>query len=201
MCCCLDCHQDQSISESRSRSIKKKGDRSGIFSVLCLDCHHHFVKGKAPVKRARQAAVIWGSRASDYFTFRVFVSRLLSAFIRSKEETSGHNGQGIHICLCISNSIFFSDEQNILPSRVLVQIQLMIGLCIPPLSCLQNLRRDLTLLPPLRLYLLRHLLGRLLLFWRVVEDTAAVLSSRVHALAVFGRGIVHFVEEFEEGGV
>ena len=82
-----------------------------------------------------------------------------------------------------------------------MQIQLMIILRIPPLARLENLRRNLALLPPLLLHLLRHALRLPLLFRRVVKDGAAVLGSCIHALAVRGGGIVHFVEEFEEGGV
>ncbi len=77
----------------------------------------------------------------------------------------------------------------------------MIRLGIPPLPRLQNLRRDLPILPPLRLHLLRHLPRRFLLLRRMVEDGATVLRACVGALAVFGGGVVHFVEEFEEGGV
>lgn len=39
------------------------------------------------------------------------------------------------------------------------------------------------------------------LLGRVREDAAAVLSSGVAALPVFGGGVVHAVEEFEEGVV
>ncbi len=35
----------------------------------------------------------------------------------------------------------------------------------------------------------------------MVEDGAAVLRAAVHALAVLGGGVVHLVEELEEGGV
>lgn len=35
----------------------------------------------------------------------------------------------------------------------------------------------------------------------MVEDRGAVLGTGVAALAVLGGGVVHFVEEFEEGGV
>ena len=35
----------------------------------------------------------------------------------------------------------------------------------------------------------------------MVENGAAVLGAGVHALAVWGGGVVHFVEELEEGGV
>ena len=82
-----------------------------------------------------------------------------------------------------------------------MQIQLMVILRVPPLARLEYLRRNLTLFPPLLLHLLRHALRLRLLLRRVVEDGAAVLGSRVHALAVRGGGIVHLVEEFDEGGV
>ena len=35
----------------------------------------------------------------------------------------------------------------------------------------------------------------------MIEDAGAVLGSGVHALAVEGGGIVHLIEELEEGGV
>ena len=35
----------------------------------------------------------------------------------------------------------------------------------------------------------------------MVEDGATVLRACVGALAVFGGGVVHFVEEFKEGAV
>ena len=82
-----------------------------------------------------------------------------------------------------------------------MQIQLMIILRVPPLARLQNLRRNGALFPPLLLHLPRHALRLGLLLRRVVEDGAAVLRPRVHALAVRGGGIVHLVEEFDEGGV
>ena len=82
-----------------------------------------------------------------------------------------------------------------------MQIQLMIILRVPPLPGLQDLRRDRALLPPLPLHLLRHALRLRLLLRGVVEDGAAVLGAGVHALAVRGGGVVHLVEEFEEGGV
>lgn len=85
----------------------------------------------------------------------------------------------------------------LVPVRVDIQIFLMIVLCIPPLSCRQDLRDNLPL-PPLRVRLLRHLLRRLLLFRVVVEDGAPVLRTRVWPLRVHGRRIVHLVEEFDE---
>ena len=82
-----------------------------------------------------------------------------------------------------------------------MQIQLMIILRIPPLPRLKNLRRNLPLLPPLLLHLLRHALRLLLLLGRMIKNGAAVLRARVHTLAIGRRRVVHFVEEFKEGGV
>lgn len=82
-----------------------------------------------------------------------------------------------------------------------MQIQLMIILRVPPLARLKDFGRNSSLLPPLLLRLLRHGLGLLLLLGGVVEDGAAVLGAGVHALAVGRGGVVHFVEELEEGGV
>ena len=77
----------------------------------------------------------------------------------------------------------------------------MISLCIPPLSRGQNLSHNLASLPPLFLNLLRDLFGLLLLLCGVVEYPASVLRTGVWTLAVGRRGVVHLVEEFEEGGV
>lgn len=77
----------------------------------------------------------------------------------------------------------------------------MIILRVPPLPGLQDFRRNRALFPPLLLHLLCHTLRLRLLLRRVVEDGAAVLGASVHTLAIRGRGVVHFVEELEEGGV
>ena len=82
-----------------------------------------------------------------------------------------------------------------------MQVQLMILLGVPPLAGLEDLRRNGPLLPPLLLHLGRQGLRLGLLLGGMVEDGAAVLGAGVHALAVQGGGVVHFVEEFEEGGV
>ena len=77
----------------------------------------------------------------------------------------------------------------------------MIILCVPPSPRLEDFRRDGPLLPPLFLRPLRDLLRLRFLFRSMIEDGGAVLRARIHALAVPGRGIVHFIEEFEEGRV
>lgn len=77
----------------------------------------------------------------------------------------------------------------------------MVRLGIIPLLRLRDHRCDLALLPPLLLGLLRHGLRLLFLLRRVVKDPGAVLRSGVAALPIQGRGVVHFVKEFEERDV
>ena len=92
-------------------------------------------------------------------------------------------------------------RRTLVTAGIIMQIQLMIILRVPPLAGLEDLRRNLPLLPPLLLRLGRHALCLGLLLRRVVEDGAAVLRAGVHALAVRRRGVVHLVEEFEQGRV
>ena len=89
----------------------------------------------------------------------------------------------------------------LVPSRVILQIELVIRLRIPPLARRQNLRRDGPALPPLLLRLLRNLPRLPLLLLAVVEDRGAVLRARVHALPVLRRRIVHLVEELQQRAV
>lgn len=91
--------------------------------------------------------------------------------------------------------------RTLITTRVLIQIQLVISLSIPPLACGQNLGDDLAILPPLLLDLLCDLAGLLFLLGGVGEDTAAVLGAGIGSLAVVCRWVVHAVEEFEEGAV
>ena len=77
----------------------------------------------------------------------------------------------------------------------------MIILGIEPLPGRGDLGTDLPVPPPLLLHLLRNLFGDLLLLLVVPKDRAAVLRARVAALAVLGRGVVHLVEELDEGRV
>jgi hypothetical protein len=85
-------------------------------------------------------------------------------------------------------------------ARVVVQVQLVVLLCVPPLSRRQNLGHYAAL-PPLLVDLLGDVARLLLLLGVVVEDGGAVLRACVWALAVRGGGVVHLVEEFEEGAV
>lgn len=82
----------------------------------------------------------------------------------------------------------------------MMQVLLVVILGIPPRARLQDLGRDLALVP-LRVCLFRDLLGDLLLLGRVVEDAAAVLRADVGPLAVGGRRVVHAVEVLDQAAV
>ena len=88
-------------------------------------------------------------------------------------------------------------SRTLIARRVLIQIQLVVLLSIPPLSRLQDLCRDRLLIPFLA-DLVRDLMRDLVLLLTVREDSAAVLGAHVRALTVLGCGVVHAVEEFEE---
>jgi hypothetical protein len=83
---------------------------------------------------------------------------------------------------------------------VIIKVQLMILLCIPPLSRRQDLC-DHAALPPLLVDLLRDFPCLLFLLSVVVENGAAVLRTGIGTLTVRSCGIVHLVEEFEERAV
>ena len=85
----------------------------------------------------------------------------------------------------------------LIATRIFVQIPLMVRLSIPPLTGRQNFR-DYFPLVPLLVRLLGNFPCYLLLLCIMVEDSRAVLGAGIWPLAVRGRGIVHFVEEFEE---
>lgn len=92
-------------------------------------------------------------------------------------------------------------RRTLIPARVVMQIQLMILLRVPPLPRLQDLCAYSLPFKPLLLRQLCDFGGLLFLLWGVVENGTSVLGACVHALAVFGRGVVHAVEELEEVGV
>ena len=92
-------------------------------------------------------------------------------------------------------------RRTLVPARVILQIELVIGLRIPPLAGGQDLSRDVSALPPLLLRLVRHIARLALLLVGVVEDGGAVLRAGVHALPVLGRGVVHLVEELQQRAV
>lgn len=83
-------------------------------------------------------------------------------------------------------------------TRVDVQVLLVVGLSIPPLAGREDFSGNLALLPPLLLDLLCDFSCDLLLRVVVGEDAAAVLAADIGSLTVFGGGIVHAVEEFEQ---
>lgn len=85
----------------------------------------------------------------------------------------------------------------LIATGVPVQVLLVILLSGPPLARGRNLRHD-TIMPPLLVRLLRHLLCDLLLLLIVVIDGGAVLGTGVGALTVEGGGVVGAVEEFDE---
>lgn len=92
-------------------------------------------------------------------------------------------------------------RRTLVTPRVMMQIQLMVILRVPPLPGLEDLGRNRAPRPPLLLRLGRHLTRDGALLGGVVEDGAAVLGAGVHALAVGRGGVVHLVEELEQGGV
>lgn len=76
----------------------------------------------------------------------------------------------------------------------------MVLLGIPPLACRNNLRCDRLLIPLLGNFI-RDLLRNLVLLVAMCEDRTAVLCADVGSLAVLRRGIMHAVEEFQQGAV
>ncbi len=85
----------------------------------------------------------------------------------------------------------------LIPRRVVVQIQLVVILGIPPLLRGQDLGHNAGL-PPLLVDFSRHFARNLFLLRAVEEYSAAVLCPAVGALRVERRGVVHAVEELEE---
>lgn len=92
-----------------------------------------------------------------------------------------------------------SDEVRgaLVTAGVLVKIELVIRLSVPPLSCRHNLCDDLPV-PPLLVGTFGDVLGNGLLLGRMEEDGGAVLSSPVGALVVQLRGVVDGVEVLDE---
>lgn len=86
----------------------------------------------------------------------------------------------------------------LVPPRVIVEIQLVIILGIPPLSCRNHFSSDILALEPLLLSSGDDFLRRGLLFRRVVEDGRSVLRAHVRALSVWRRRIVHAEEELNQ---
>ena len=92
-------------------------------------------------------------------------------------------------------------RRTLIATRVVMQIQLMIILGIPPSTRLKDLGCDRPALPPLLLRSLCNLLRLRFLLGVMVEDGRTVLGTTIHALPILSCRIMHFVEEFEEGGI
>ena len=90
--------------------------------------------------------------------------------------------------------------RTLIPTRIIVQVQLMVTLGIPPLARGQNFGRD-AVIPPLLVRLLRHLLRHRLLLLAVVEDARPVLRADVGPLPVGGGRVVHAVEVLDDVAV
>lgn len=85
----------------------------------------------------------------------------------------------------------------LVPTGVVVQIQLVVILGIPPLRRGQYLGDNLVV-PPLLVCFLGHLARDGFLLGGVVKDSAAVLRPSVGALLVAGCGVVHAIKEVED---
>lgn len=81
--------------------------------------------------------------------------------------------------------------------RVLLEIQLVVILRVPPRAGGDDLGHDAALVP-LLVGLLGDLLGDLLLLLVVEVDAAAVVVSGIRPLPVQSRRVVHAVEKLEE---
>lgn len=91
-------------------------------------------------------------------------------------------------------------RRTLIPPRIPIQIKLMILLCIPPLPGLEHLSRHFALIP-LLIHFPRHLLRLRLLLRRMPENRTAILTPCIHALPIFRSGIMHAVEERQEGSI
>lgn len=92
-----------------------------------------------------------------------------------------------------------SDEVRgaLVAAGVLVKIELVIRLSVPPFSCRHNLCDDLAV-PPLFVGTFGDVLGNSLLLGRMEKDGGAVLSPPVGTLVVQLRGVVDGVEVLDE---
>jgi hypothetical protein len=88
----------------------------------------------------------------------------------------------------------------LISARVLVQVQLVVCLGVPPLARGQHFGYD-EALPPLLVHLLCDLLRLLLLLRIVIEDTTPVLRPGIRTLSIRRRRVVHLIEELEDGAV
>lgn len=84
----------------------------------------------------------------------------------------------------------------LISKRILVQIQLVILLSIPPLASLENFRRHLAAIP-LLIDFGGDVFCNLLLLGVVIENGTAILGAGVVALTVAGSRVVRAVEELD----
>lgn len=84
-----------------------------------------------------------------------------------------------------------------IPTRVVVQILLVIILRIPPLARGQDFSDNLSF-PPLLIRLLRYLPRNSLLLRIMIENSTPILRPGIRALTVRSCRVMHFIEEFKE---
>lgn len=83
-------------------------------------------------------------------------------------------------------------------SGVLVQVELMIGFCVPPFTRRKDLSHNLAASPPFLTDLLSNILGYRSLLLVICEDSGSILRAGVRALTVGCSRVMHFVEELDE---
>lgn len=88
-------------------------------------------------------------------------------------------------------------SRTLISSRVILKIELVIFLRIPPLTCRQNLGGQRRLIPLLADFFC-NLLCDLMLLISVRKDRTTVLCTNIWTLSVFCCGVVHAVQKFEK---
>jgi hypothetical protein len=106
----------------------------------------------------------------------------------------------IHNCLLQRRKLPQEMAWTLVSTRIVVQIQLMILLSIPPLPSRKDLS-DNTALPPLLVRLLRHFFCNRLLLIAVIEYATSILRANIWALSVGSGRVVHAIEVFEQFAV
>ena len=132
--------------------------------------------------------------AIDVYAFRKTAFRNVISYINLYQQVP-------HLLILQRWKIPDIMRRTLIATRVIMQIQLMVILCIPPSTRLKDLGTDRPTLPPLFLRSFCNLLGLRFLLRVVVEDGRTVLSATIHALPILGCRIMHLVEELEEGGI
>lgn len=83
------------------------------------------------------------------------------------------------------------------PAGVVVEVELVVCLCVPPLASRKNFSNDLVL-PPFLANLLGDILGYRSLLLVVCEDSRSVLRTSIRSLSVGCGRVVHSVEELDK---